>query len=103
MSQHPSYRGRLSRSAETAAAKSAVDAAPWSPPARRYADRACCCPAAPTVTVIMPAAHGRQADTDLLLCGHHYRVSKTALANARARVLDMQGSPLTADEWPDPA
>jgi len=51
--------------------------------------------------VIMPPAHGRQLDTELLLCGHHYRVSKAALASTQATVLDMTGHPVTGYAWPD--
>ena len=56
-----------------------------------YEDRACCCPAHPVVRVIMPSAPGRRPPVDLLLCGHHYRVSRQALAAARARVENLPG------------
>ena len=48
--------------------------------------RACCCPARPVVQVIMPPTAGRPHSVDLLLCGHHYRVSCQALAAAGATV-----------------
>jgi hypothetical protein len=54
-------------------------------------DRACCCPAQPVVRVIMPPAPGRPHSVDLLLCGHHYRVSRQALAAAGARVENLPG------------
>jgi hypothetical protein len=50
------------------------------------ASRACCCPATPVVRVIMPPTAGRRHSADLLLCGHHYRVSSQALASAGAAV-----------------
>jgi hypothetical protein len=53
------------------------------------ADRACCCPARPVVTVIMPPAPGRPHPVDLLLCGHHFRISQAALA---AAVYDSTGA-----------
>jgi hypothetical protein len=56
------------------------------------ADRACCCPARPVVTVIMPSASGRPHPVDLLLCGHHFRVSQAALAAAGAAVYDDTGA-----------
>jgi len=56
------------------------------------ADRACCCPARPVVTVIMPPAPGRQHTVDLLLCGHHFRVSQAALTAAGAGVYDDTGA-----------
>ena len=57
--------------------------------ALRNADRACCCPARPSVVAVMPAAPGRDHPTDLLLCGHHYRVYRRALAAAGAVILDL--------------
>ena len=56
-----------------------------------YADRACCCRARPVVTVVIPAAHGRPRPADLLLCGHHYRVSHTALHAVGASAYDRTG------------
>jgi hypothetical protein len=56
------------------------------------ADRACCCPARPVVTVIMPPAPGRPHTVDLLLCGHHFRVSQAALTAAGAAVYDDTGA-----------
>ena len=56
------------------------------------ADRACCCPARPVVTVIMPPAPGRPHPVDLLLCGHHFRVSQAALRAAGAAVYDDTGA-----------
>jgi hypothetical protein len=56
------------------------------------ADRACCCPARPVVTVIMPPAPGRPYPVDLLLCGHHFRVSQAALRAAGAAVYDDTGA-----------
>jgi hypothetical protein len=56
------------------------------------ADRACCCPARPVVTVIMPPAPGRPHPVDLLLCGHHFRLSQAALTAAGAAVYDDTGT-----------
>jgi hypothetical protein len=47
---------------------------------------ACCCPARAMVQVVMPPTAARPHETDLLLCGHHYRASRTALAAAGAVV-----------------
>ncbi len=52
---------------------------------------ACCCPANPVVRVIMPATVARPHRTELLLCGHHYRVSQQALAAANATVTELLG------------
>ena len=49
-------------------------------------ERACCCPSQPTVRVLMPPTADRPGETDLLLCGHHYRASRDALATAGAVV-----------------
>lgn len=69
----------------------------------RYADRACCCAAQPAVVAVLPPGGGRQAETDLLLCGHHYRASKAALGTAGATILDMRGCELAGDNWPGDA
>lgn len=63
-------------------------------PARPLApgDRACCCPARPAVTVIMPPAPGRPHPTDLLLCAHHYRASRAALDAAGAAIYNQNGA-----------
>ncbi len=64
----------------------------------KLADRACCCPARPAVTVIMPPAPGRPHQVELLLCGHHYRASRAALRAVGATVYDEAGLPImTAD------
>jgi hypothetical protein len=59
----------------------------------KRAEHACCCPARPTVVIIMPAATGRPYPIDLLLCRHHYRVSERALATAGAAAFDTHGQP----------
>jgi hypothetical protein len=66
--------------------------------AARRADHACCCIARPAVVVLMPPTAGRPHETDLLLCGHHYRISKQALAAVGATVLDLNGVPPAAIE-----
>jgi hypothetical protein len=63
------------------------------------ADRACCCPARAAVRVIMPATAGRPGETDLLLCGHHYRVSRDALARAHAVVFELPGTAADTAAW----
>ena len=80
------------------------------PPARMHDDTiedrqavaigsACCCPARPVVQVVMPPIATRPHQTELLLCGHHYRGSRQALAVANATVTELPGisdSPLAA-------
>ena len=77
-----------------------------SPPGRArplsYTDRACCCPARPVVTVVIPAAHGRPRPVDLLLCGHHYRASRVALHTAGADVYDKTGVLIMTGEREQP-
>jgi hypothetical protein len=65
----------------------------------RTADRACCCPARPAIVAVIPPAAGRDHPTDLLLCGHHYRLSRSSLAAAGAAVFDCTGPP---DGEPEP-
>jgi hypothetical protein len=44
------------------------------------------------VKVLIPPAPGRPHSADLLLCGHHYRLSRGALAAAGAVTLDQTGA-----------
>jgi hypothetical protein len=68
--------------------------------AARKAERACCCAAKPAVIAVMPANERRMRPTDLLLCAHHYRASKLALAAAGATVLRMNGDGVAdSDGW----
>jgi hypothetical protein len=55
------------------------------------AARACCCPARPVVTVVMPPTASRPHSVDLLLCGHHFRASQAALRAAGVAVYDEIG------------
>jgi hypothetical protein len=61
-------------------------------------DRACCCPARPVVTVVIPASRGHPHPVDLLLCGHHYRASLGALLLVGADVYDETGALIMAGE-----
>jgi hypothetical protein len=62
-------------------------------------DRACCCPAKAVVRVVIPPTPTRPHPTDLLLCGHHYRASRRALAAARAVVHELPGMPRDTAAW----
>jgi len=73
--------------------KAINDQAAWSGPPS-LADRSCCCPARPMVKVIIPPDSARPHSVDLLLCGHHYLVSRAALAVANAVAIDETGSVL---------
>jgi hypothetical protein len=66
-------------------------------------DRACCCEARAAVRVTMPPAAPRRHSTDLLLCGHHYRVSRHALEAARAIVTVLPGISPEIATWIDTA
>lgn len=89
----------------SAAGSTASPTAPGGMTARVVADtegsvgRACCCPARPAVRVIMPPSPSRPHTTELLLCGHHYRVSRTVLAAARAVVRELPGTPENIVSW----
>jgi len=54
------------------------------------------------VIVLIPANDGH-GQVDLLLCGHHYRQSRRALAASGAALADLKGEPLTSEMWPAPA
>ncbi len=62
-------------------------------------DRACCCTARAVVQVVMPPTPARPHRTELLLCGHHYRVSRQALAAAGAAVRELPGIPENTAAW----
>jgi hypothetical protein len=77
------------------------DELPETPRRCTLADRACCCPARPVITVVMPASRGRPHPVDLLLCGHHYRASLAALHAVGASVYDNTGALImTGEEQP---
>jgi hypothetical protein len=52
------------------------------------------------VIAVIPPTPGRPHPTDLLLCGHHYRVSSQGLAAAGAMVVDFDGLPIIDGAWP---
>jgi hypothetical protein len=60
---------------------------------------ACCCPARAMVRVTMPPTPARPHETELLLCGHHYRASRAALAAAHAVVRDLPGAYPDVAAW----
>jgi hypothetical protein len=70
-------------------------------PASPVADRACCCTSRAAVRVIMPPTTARPHATDLLLCAHHYRVSRQALAAARATICQLPDVPSDVSAWLD--
>lgn len=61
--------------------------------------QACCCPAQAMVRVVMPPTATRPHETELLLCGHHYRVSRRALAAMHAAVYELPWTPRDTAEW----
>jgi hypothetical protein len=48
------------------------------------------------VTVVMPPTASRPHPVDLLLCGHHFRVSQASLRAAGADVYDKTGLQIMA-------
>jgi hypothetical protein len=103
MRQHPSYNSRARRSAPAAADEQAApETEAVFTPAARHAGRACCCAAQPAVIAVLPPSAGRPGATDLLLCGHHYRASRPALAALAVAILDIGGHPLLPGAWPGP-
>ena len=99
---HPSHTGQGTGRAEPSPGPPAPP--PGTPsidwPAARQAGRACCCTARPVIIAIMPPTPSRTHPTDLLLCGHHYRMCRKGLAAADATVLDFTGAPVPDDDWP---
>lgn len=88
----------VAASADTAWPLAAVFCLDWR--AARRAERSCCCPAKPRVIAIIPPARGRTVFADLLLCWHHYRASRQALAAAGALLAGIDGMPIAGEEWP---
>ena len=58
-------------------------------------ERACCCPAAAYVRVLVPPQGERRSVADLLLCAHHYRTSRRALTDIGAVAFDRDGQLMT--------
>ena len=91
--RHPSAQGN------TAVQYPAGDiAAPAAAPAD-LASRACCCSARAVVRVILPPTSARTHETDLLLCGHHYRLSRQALKATSAAICALPGTPRDSAAW----
>jgi hypothetical protein len=51
------------------------------------------------VQVTMPPTQARPRETDLMLCGHHYRASRAALAAAHAVVRSLPGTSPDVAAW----
>jgi len=68
-------------------------------PAASLTDQACCCVARAVVRVIMPPTAGRPHETELLMCGHHYRASRAALSAAHASVHELAGNFADPSAW----
>lgn len=88
-SEHPSASG-CSAVAQHAPGDAAILAGP-----------ACCCAAWAAVQATMPPTAARPHETDLLLCGHHYRVSRPVLEAAHAAVRELPGTPSDVAAWID--
>jgi hypothetical protein len=54
------------------------------------------------VVAIIPPGLGRPHPADLLLCGHHYRVSQRALTAAGAMVVGIEDGQSAEGAWPLP-
>jgi hypothetical protein len=65
------------------------------------AGRACCCPGRPVVTVLVPPSGSRTHVTDLLLCGHHFRVNRDTLRVAGATAYDQVGRKVLGPGMPN--
>lgn len=102
--EHPSYLGRISaqQARQVQAAPAVGSIADTGLTALARADRSCCCVGKPAVIVFMPTAADDGKRADLLLCMHHYRVSRQKLAACGARVVDASGALVTdRDVWLD--
>jgi hypothetical protein len=86
----------FNKSAEISADEASSPPTPFA-----QAERACCCPGRPAVTVSVPPGPGRSHVTDLLLCGHHFRVSREALRAIGATAYDEAGQLVMGPGCPD--
>jgi hypothetical protein len=68
-------------------------------PATSLSGQACCCVAQAVVRVVMPPTADRPHEIELLMCGHHYRVSRAALTAAHATVSELPGSAADVAAW----
>jgi hypothetical protein len=84
---------------DTAAQQSPPNVASMPANLDELADRACCCPAQAMVRVILPPTATRPHETELLLCGHHYRVARQALTAAHAAVCELPWTPRDTAAW----
>lgn len=92
------FRNPPARS-DSAAMRPLDDAIPARQTTAGLTDRACCCPARAVVQVVMPPTPARPHRTDLQLCGHHYRISRQALAAAGAAVRELPWIPQSTAAW----
>jgi len=76
-----------------------VDAGAPNGPAASLTDQACCCVARAVVRVVMPPTADRPHESELLLCGHHYRASRAALSAAHATVHELAGNFADPSAW----
>jgi hypothetical protein len=56
-------------------------------------NQSCCCPSRAVARVIMPPTADRPYEVELLLCGHHLRLSQRTLAAAGAEIYVAQSEP----------
>jgi len=92
-------RFRQSPAGRTEGAAGLVDTTAPHGPAASLTDQACCCVARAVVRVVMPPTADRPHETELLLCGHHYRASRAALSAAHATVHEPSGSFADPSAW----
>jgi hypothetical protein len=92
-------RFRPSSAGQIEGAAGLFDATARRGPVTSPSGEACCCVARAVVRVVMPPTAARPHETELLLCGHHYRVSRAALTAARATVSELPGGADDPDAW----
>jgi hypothetical protein len=85
-------RFRPSSAGRVEGAAGLFDATAWPGPVTSLSGQACCCVAQAVVRVVIPPTAGRPHEIELLLCGHHYRVSRAALAAAHATMSELPAS-----------
>jgi hypothetical protein len=94
-------RFRPSSGGRVEGAAGLYDATTQPGPAAGPSGGACCCVAQAVVRVVMPPTSGRPDVIELLLCGHHYRLSRDALVATHATVSELPGSAADVAAWFD--
>jgi hypothetical protein len=92
MATLPWYRSQPTPAPEDEGAGPDVEQSTVAPDVPLEWQRADCCVAQPAYRVLLPPSATRDGPAELLLCGHHFHISRRSLARAAATVYDVHGN-----------